>query len=479
MQQRSAELETLANPRTWLLAIGFGLLLCHSATYNLTALRLPALDVPGVPPKYFTIASLLIEVATFIALALLSLRRSKPLRDRRGILVVAVVACCAFGVAQCDVLIGGAWEAPLISGIVRCVVRGVFPAILWIAWAETLACFDSRHVLTSYIVASLFAAGLTLFASNLPALALACVSYLSLVISVALMVVIGRGLENKEGACESAEAGAWTFPAVPVLLMAVFAFANVFARNLLQLENRGIADIGVVVVMALLLVMLAVRKTRFRVWSLYAMAFPLTLFGLFALGDPTGSLGTLSIICIHAGDGLFAVFIGVVLCNISYRWGVSAAMLFGCAKAASALASLCGGFVASYARVLDGGTLTLLLGLVGTGFAACYVVFTKTPSSEATWGIAVADVEAANAIEEKPGEEESVWSACAHLAYRYGLTRREEQVLALVARGYTASQIEEELSITNSTVKTHTNAVFRKLGVHSRKEIVDMVAEMG
>ncbi len=51
MQQRSTELETLANPRTWLLAIGFGLLLCHSATYNLTALRLPALDVPGMPPK--------------------------------------------------------------------------------------------------------------------------------------------------------------------------------------------------------------------------------------------------------------------------------------------------------------------------------------------------------------------------------------------------------------------------------------------
>lgn len=481
MQQRSAELETLAAPRTWLLAIGLGLLLCHSATYNLTALRLPPLEVAGVPPRYFTIAGLLIEVATFIALALLSLRCSRPLRCRWWILALAVVACCIFGGVQCAVLTSGVWEAPLLEGIVRCAVRGICPAILWIAWAQTLACFDSRHVLTSYIVASLFSAGLTLFASNLPSLGLACISYLSLILSIGVLGVVSHGLGDKGDVCESAEAetGSWAFPTVPVLLMAVFSFVNVFARNRLQLENRGIADVGVLVVMALILVMLAARKTRFQVWNLYAMAFPLTLFGLFVLGDAGGSLGVLSILCIHAGDALFAVFIGVVLCNISYRWGASAAMLFGCAKAASALASLGGGMAASYAATLNQDMFTLLLGLIGTGLALCYVALTKAPSSEATWGIAPVDGGSVVAADTPVGEERDLWSACAHLAYQYGLTRREEQVLVLVARGYTASQIEEELSITNSTVKTHTNAVFRKLDVHSRKEIADKVAEIG
>lgn len=481
MQQRSTELETLANPQTWLLAIGFGLLLCHCATYNLTGLRLPAFDVPGVPPKYFTIAGLVVEAATFIALALRGLRRCEPIRRRRVVLMAATAACCAYGTVQCGVFLSDVWAAPLAAGIVRCAVRGVCPAILWIAWAETLACFDARHVLPSYIVASLLSAVLTLFASYLPSLALAVISHLSLIVSTVLLIVIGKRLGDKDGACTSAEAatGAWAFPTVPVLLMAVFSLVNVFTRNTLQLENRGIADIGVIVVMVLLLVLLAGRKTRFQVWNLYAVAFPLTLFGLFILGDPSGSLGELSTICIHAGDALFAVFIGVVLCNISYRWGASAAMLFGCAKAASALASLCGGFISSYAAALDEGTFMLLLGLVGTGLAACYVALTKAPSSEATWGIAAADAEAANAREENPDEEENVWNVCAHLAYRYGLTRREEQILVLVARGYTAQHIEEELSITNSTVKTHTNAVFHKLGVHSRKEIIDMVAEAG
>lgn len=481
MQQRSAELETLAAPRTWFLAIGFGLLLCHFATYNLTALRMPPLEVAGMPPRYFTIAGLLIEVATFIVLALFSLRCSRPLRCRWPILVLAVVACCIFGGVQCEVLVKGAWEAPLLAGIVRCAIRGIGPAILWIAWTEMLACFDSRYVLTSYIIASLFSAGLTLFASNLPSLGLACVCYLSLILSIVALGIVGHGVSDKNEACKSAEAetGSWAFPAVPVLLMAVFSFVNVFARNRLQLENRGIADVGVLAVMALILVMLAVRKTRFQVWSLYAMAFPLTLFGLFVLGDTGGSLGTLSIICIHAGEALFAVFIGVVLCNISYRWGASAAMLFGCAKAASALASLGGGMAAFYAVTLDRGMFMLLLGLIGTGLAVCYVVLTKAPPSEATWGIAPVDEGSIAIAEGMAGGERDLWSACAHLAYQYGLTRREEQVLALVARGYTASQIEKELSITNSTVKTHTNAVFRKLDVHSRKELADRVAEVG
>ena len=226
-----------------------------------------------------------------------------------------------------------------------------------------------------------------------------------------------------------------------VLLMAVFMFANVFARNVLQLENRGVADVGVLVVMSILLAALVFRKSRLKVWNLYALAFPLTLFGLFSLGDPQGSLGQLAIICIHAGDSLFAVFIGVVLCNASYRWGVPAA---------------------------------LLLALVGTGLAACYVFFSNAAASEQAWGI---PAEQSALLPNADKKKDELRAACSALAYRYGLTRREEQVLYLVAQGLTAAQIEEELAITNSTVKTHTNAVFRKMGVHSRKEIADIVGQ--
>lgn len=470
------ELDTLTSPRIWLLIVGFGLMLCYSGTYSLTALRMPRIEVPGVMPRSFTIAGLLIEAAAFIAIAVLSWRNPIGIKKKHPLFATAVVGCCALSALQCAVLANGSWPTPLAMGAVVCLIRSVCPALLWIAWFETLARFDARHVLVGYIAASIFSAGMTLFASQLPSMALALICGTSVLVSSVMLWVLHRSLDVQAQPHDAVEEqrGSWVFPATPVLLMAVFMFANVFARNVLQLENRGVADVGVLVVMSILLAALVFRKSRFKVWNLYALAFPLTLFGLFSLGDPQGSLGQLAIICIHAGDSLFAVFIGVVLCNASYRWGVPAALLFGCAKAAGALASLCGGFAASYALGLDEGGSTLLLALVGTGLAVCYVFFSNAVASEQAWGI---PAEQSALLPNADKKKDELRAACSALAYRYGLTRREEQVLYLVAQGLTAAQIEEELAITNSTVKTHTNAVFRKMGVHSRKEITDIVGQ--
>ncbi|WP_235826418.1 helix-turn-helix transcriptional regulator [Candidatus Frankia alpina] len=51
-----------------------------------------------------------------------------------------------------------------------------------------------------------------------------------------------------------------------------------------------------------------------------------------------------------------------------------------------------------------------------------------------------------------------------------GLTRREEQVLRLVAEGLTNAQIGERLFVTEATVKSHVKSMMRKLGVATRSE---------
>lgn len=50
------------------------------------------------------------------------------------------------------------------------------------------------------------------------------------------------------------------------------------------------------------------------------------------------------------------------------------------------------------------------------------------------------------------------------------LTPREEQVLGLIADGYTNAEIAERLYITESTAKTHVKHVLRKLGVGNRAQ---------
>ncbi len=48
------------------------------------------------------------------------------------------------------------------------------------------------------------------------------------------------------------------------------------------------------------------------------------------------------------------------------------------------------------------------------------------------------------------------------------LTERELQVLGLIAEGLTNREVAGRLSITEGTVKLHTNSLFRKLGVTNR-----------
>jgi DNA-binding NarL/FixJ family response regulator len=52
------------------------------------------------------------------------------------------------------------------------------------------------------------------------------------------------------------------------------------------------------------------------------------------------------------------------------------------------------------------------------------------------------------------------------------LTAREREVLNLLARGRSNSDIAQELFITNKTVKNHLSRIYEKIGVHSRAEAI-------
>jgi DNA-binding NarL/FixJ family response regulator len=52
------------------------------------------------------------------------------------------------------------------------------------------------------------------------------------------------------------------------------------------------------------------------------------------------------------------------------------------------------------------------------------------------------------------------------------LTRREQEVLGLLAEGYRQKEVSVQLSISQKTVGTHIQNLIRKFGVHSRAELV-------
>jgi DNA-binding NarL/FixJ family response regulator len=60
-----------------------------------------------------------------------------------------------------------------------------------------------------------------------------------------------------------------------------------------------------------------------------------------------------------------------------------------------------------------------------------------------------------------------------------GLSERERAVLALMAEGSTNPEIAEQLHLSKHTVKEHTSAVYRKLGVRNRTEAVQRAQRLG
>lgn len=59
------------------------------------------------------------------------------------------------------------------------------------------------------------------------------------------------------------------------------------------------------------------------------------------------------------------------------------------------------------------------------------------------------------------------------------LTERESEILALIASGATNREIASTLFLSPHTVKEHTSAVYRKLGVRNRAEAVERSQRLG
>jgi DNA-binding CsgD family transcriptional regulator len=59
------------------------------------------------------------------------------------------------------------------------------------------------------------------------------------------------------------------------------------------------------------------------------------------------------------------------------------------------------------------------------------------------------------------------------------ITRREFEVLELIGRGLSNREIAEQLSVSESTVKTHSSRVFDKLGARRRTQAVQLGKEFG
>lgn len=64
---------------------------------------------------------------------------------------------------------------------------------------------------------------------------------------------------------------------------------------------------------------------------------------------------------------------------------------------------------------------------------------------------------------------------CREATAHAGLTPKEIDVVVLAYRGFTTKKVAESLGISTSTADTHLRHAYRKLSVHSRQELIDLI----
>src|SRR5215207_8846309 len=59
------------------------------------------------------------------------------------------------------------------------------------------------------------------------------------------------------------------------------------------------------------------------------------------------------------------------------------------------------------------------------------------------------------------------------------LTRREREILILLAQGYSAPEVADQLTLAVSSVKWHIQHLYGKLGVNSKRQALTRATELG
>lgn len=172
----------------------------------------------------------------------------------------------------------------------------------------------------------------------------------------------------------------------------------------------------------------------------------------------------------------FTVFVIAMLANLAYRFDLPSLKLFAIARACSEGGIFLGVTVRdlaqSYAFSLGAPTLLMaaFIGLLLVG--ACVLIWRSESSVNADWGAAGINLESGM---HEPGPRERLIARCELAAKEYGLTERESEMLLLIGQGKTRSQIEQELFLSQNTVKTHIRHLYSKLGVHSKEEACSLL----
>ncbi len=481
-------------PELLLFAAFFAIMPFSSSSYTVFRLSSETSDLVLGP---FATIVLVAGLVAGLGAGLLAARGKEGLLLRRG-------AVC--GGAALLVVGYGMFVALLLTGlatpltVVAAVCAGVGGLELCIAWGALMASFGLRR--------AIFWVGLTAAGGSFVDLMLSSVDTTIAVLVFALMVLASVTvpcLQALRGEiADPTESGASSTPVervgerrregesllqlvrrmgtvlfVPFAGLMVFAFVTGVRKfvlfDVVYMEALGIV-IGAAVAIPLALM---VRTRRPLLPFIYQVVLPVSALGLIVLNsfpEATSPLWLAAWLS-YGFFGLIAILALASLCAMAHAGEFPAALVYGGAVAGFCAFSLLGQFCGTLPPFLEqnGGPALLVV-------STLYFAFLIGMALGDGWRIQ----ERAEAASDSEGDGDSTGDAEAHhaaslaarcheCAQERGLSPRETEILGFLARGHSPAFIAKTLVISESTARTHTKSIYRKLGVNSREELLEYI----
>lgn len=214
------------------------------------------------------------------------------------------------------------------------------------------------------------------------------------------------------------------------------------------------------------------RKRKISERSLSPFTPPLTTLA-YSASFLYGEIAQMVALCVLAM--LFAVYsvfgISAMVEHVRMS-GLSALRVFGKARMFDYLGIACGFACGHFAFSLAQSDIVWAVRL-SIAIAVCYCFAAAFLHKARFPEVGMEDAEKGSAIE---GNAKGMWKKrCRALGEECGLSDRQFEVLVLMSQGRNAKYIEQALTISLSTAQTHIRNIYRKTGVHSRQELLDLI----
>lgn len=239
---------------------------------------------------------------------------------------------------------------------------------------------------------------------------------------------------------------------------------------------------------AIVLLLVTLLRKRMSVHSIMYVSLPIMLLGLLVASLADSFAPTLVQMCVNTGTTMLTVFTLIVVSDRAYRFGFSAVFLISILRAILYVGTLIGMFLVNATATAGGSGYrvllyigALLIATAGTFFwlkgPSIAVMFPAGDQRQAECEAPEALSSLQSSLPDQINQYRSMMLArCAQLSEENRLSPRETEVLVCLARGMSIPRIENELTISANTVKTHVNHIYRKLGIHSRDELKILLA---